>query len=48
MPPFARLILLTIGIVAQASGLAGCGTMNERLAAGVSDAIPALGGRLAR
>ena len=25
-------------------GLAGCGTMNERLAAGVSDAIPAWAG----
>ena len=40
------MILLTIGIVAQASGLGGCGTVNERLAAGVSDAIPAWAGGL--
>mgnify|MGYP000916176045 CR=1 FL=1 len=28
----------------QACGLAGCGTINERIAAGVSDAIPAWAG----
>jgi hypothetical protein len=34
------LVLLAI----EACGLAGCGTINERLAAGVSDAIPAWAG----
>jgi hypothetical protein len=46
MPPYARHILLSIVIVAQASGLGGCGTINERLSAGVSDAIPAWAGGL--
>jgi hypothetical protein len=46
MPPCGRHILLTIGIIAQAGGLAGCGTINERVAAGVSDAIPAWAGGL--
>ena len=46
MLPNARQIQLTIGIVAQAAGLAGCGTVNERIAAGVSDAIPAWAGGL--
>ena len=30
----------------QAFGMAGCGTINERIAAGVSDAIPAWAGGL--
>lgn len=46
MLPYARRILLLAGIVAQAGGLSGCGTVNERLAAGVSDAIPAWAGGL--
>ncbi|WP_291613349.1 hypothetical protein [Bradyrhizobium sp.] len=37
-------MLLVICIAAQAGGLAGCGTINERLAAGVSDAIPVWAG----
>ena len=32
--------------MAQGSGLAGCGSINERLAAGISDAIPAWAGGL--
>lgn len=31
-------------VAIEACGLAGCGTINERLAAGVSDAIPAWAG----
>jgi hypothetical protein len=46
MLPRVRQILLTIAIVAQAGGLAGCGSINERVAAGVSDAIPAWAGGL--
>lgn len=38
------LFLMTFAI--QACGLAGCGTINERMAAGVSDAIPAWAGGL--
>ena len=46
MLPNIRQILLLVGILGQAGGLAGCGTINERLAAGVSDAIPAWAGGL--
>jgi len=35
-----------IGIALQACSLPGCGTINERLPAGVSDAIPAWAGGL--
>ncbi len=38
--------LLLIGILAAGASLSGCGTINERLAAGVSDAIPAWAGGL--
>jgi hypothetical protein len=41
-----RQIALLVGILAQAGSLAGCGTLNEQLAAGVSDAIPAWAGGL--
>ena len=44
MLPYVCQILLLICIVAQAGCLAACGTVNERLAAGVSDAIPAWAG----
>lgn len=37
---------MLICIAAQAGSVAGCGTINERLAAGVSDAIPAWAGGL--
>jgi hypothetical protein len=46
MPPRVRQISVLIGIALQASGLAGCGTINERVAAGVSDMIPAWAGGL--
>jgi hypothetical protein len=44
MPPRIRQIAALALVVLQASGLAGCGTINERLSAGVSDAIPAWAG----
>lgn len=46
MPPLVCKILLTIGIAALAGCLNGCGTINERMAAGVSDVIPAWAGGL--
>jgi hypothetical protein len=46
MLPCVRQTLLLASIVAQACCLAACGTVNERLAAGVSDAIPAWAGGL--
>jgi len=44
--PYVRQTLLLASIVAQATCLAACGTVNERLAAGVSDIIPAWAGGL--
>jgi hypothetical protein len=42
MPTSARHIIIRLLTVALAGvGLVGCGTVNEKIAAGVSDAIPA-------
>ena len=46
MPPRVRPFPLLVVAAIQACGLAGCGTINERMAAGVSDAIPAWAGGL--
>ena len=46
MPPSVRQVSLLIGIALLAWGLAGCGTINERVAGGVSDMIPAWAGGL--
>jgi hypothetical protein len=46
MLPYVRQTLLLASIVAPAFCLAACGTVNERLAAGVSDIIPAWAGGL--
>lgn len=46
MPPNAHQILLLLALLSQAGCLSGCGTLNERMAAGVSDAIPAWAGGL--
>ena len=46
MLPRARQTALLIGLVLQACSLAGCGTINERIAAGVSDVIPTWAGGL--
>ena len=45
MPISARHLAAIIAL-ALASTMLGCGTVNERLAAGVSDAIPAWAGGL--
>jgi hypothetical protein len=44
MRPSARQLSVLVLVAIEASGLAGCGSINERLAAGVSDAIPAWAG----
>jgi len=46
MPPCAHPFFLLVVAAIQACNLAGCGTINERMAAGVSDAIPAWAGGL--
>ena len=37
----ARHILVIVTVALAGCGLSGCGSINEKLAAGVSDAIPA-------
>jgi hypothetical protein len=46
MLPWSRRFPLLLMFAIQAFGMAGCGTINERIAAGVSDAIPAWAGGL--
>jgi len=46
MLPRVRQPTLLIVVAIQVCGLAGCGTINERIAAGVSDVIPAWAGGL--
>ena len=46
MPASARHIIRLVAVALSAGGLAGCGTINEKIAAGVSDAIPAAIGGL--
>ena len=41
MPTSARQIVTMLTVALAGCGLAGCGTINEKLAAGISDAIPA-------
>ena len=41
MPTSTRHIVTIIAVALAGCGLSGCGTINEKLAAGVSDAIPA-------
>jgi len=41
MPASARHIITLATAALVGSGLAGCGSINEKIAAGVSDAIPA-------
>ena len=41
MPISARHIVMILTVALAGCGLTGCGTINEKLAAGVSDAIPA-------
>lgn len=46
MPPGSRRLLFLMMYAILACGLAGCGTINERVAAGISDAIPVWAGGL--
>ena len=46
MPTSARHIVTIITVALAGCGLSGCGSINEELAAGVSDAIPAAIGGL--
>jgi hypothetical protein len=41
MPTSARHIVTIVTVALAGCGVSGCGTINEKLAAGVSDAIPA-------
>jgi hypothetical protein len=41
MPTSARHIVMMLTVALAGCGLAGCGTINEKLAGGISDAIPA-------
>lgn len=41
MPTSARHIIRLLTIALAGCGLGGCGSINEKIAAGVSDAIPA-------
>jgi hypothetical protein len=41
MPTSARHIVTILTVGLAGCGLSGCGTINEKIAAGVSDAIPA-------
>ena len=46
MPILTRHIAAIVALSLAGFGLGGCGTINEKLAAGVSDAIPAWAGGL--
>lgn len=46
MPATRRQIAMLFAIALPALGLSGCGTINEKLAAGMGDAIPAWAGGL--
>jgi hypothetical protein len=46
MPIRARHIAAVLALALAGLGLSGCGTINEKLAAGMSDSIPAWAGGL--
>lgn len=46
MPTRARHIAMIAAVALAGCGLSGCGTINEKLAGGISDAIPAAVGGL--
>jgi hypothetical protein len=46
MPSSTRHIAIALAVVLPACGLSSCGTINEKLAAGLSDAIPQWAGGL--
>lgn len=48
MPVRTRHLAIVLAVTLPACGLGGCGTINEKLSAGVSDAIPQWAGGLPR
>ena len=42
MPTSARHIVTIVTVALAGCGVSGCGTINEKLAGGISDAIPAV------
>jgi hypothetical protein len=48
MPVGTRHLAIVLAVTLPACGLGGCGTINEKLSAGVSDAIPQWAGGLPR
>jgi hypothetical protein len=46
MPTSARHIATLLTVALTGCGVSGCGTINEKLAAGISDSIPAAVGGL--
>ena len=46
MTTSARHIVTIVAVALAGCGLSGCGTINEKVSAGVSDAIPAWAGGL--
>ncbi len=46
MPISTRHLAVLLALTLPACGLSGCGTINEKLAAGISDSIPAWAGGL--
>jgi hypothetical protein len=46
MPISIRHLAVLLAVALQACGLSACGTINEKLAAGVSDTVPAWAGGL--
>jgi len=46
MPIRTRQLAPVLAVILLAGGLSACGTINEKLAAGMSDAIPAWAGGL--
>jgi hypothetical protein len=44
MQTSARHIVMIVAVALAGCGLGGCGSVNERISAGVSDAIPAWAG----
>jgi hypothetical protein len=46
MPNSGRRLAIAFALILAASTLSGCGTINEKLAGGISDAIPEWAGGL--
>jgi hypothetical protein len=46
MPVCIRQIVIAVSVALPACGLGGCSSINEKLAAGISDALPSWAGGL--